>query len=270
MEERFIDQTLDAHAGGLLYLQLESVLKQRMQGGDYAVGDRIPTEPELCEEFGVSRITVRRAIQDLVDEGLLKKIRGRGTFVAVPKYVVGIGTNYDRGFGELNRGGMHTRYEIIGAQTDEASVNVAERLGLEAGTRVTHVRRLVLEGDVPFAIDDLYVSAREFPGLSGRLAAGESFYALLESAYGVHLGAEDLLLDASTARRDEARLLRCAVGVPLFVLRKRVVDVNGFPIHYSKSVVRAERFSYRFSVACDGSSRATTVSRDVSIEGSVM
>ena len=77
MEERFIDQTLDAHAGGLLYLQLESVLKQRMQGGDYAVGDRIPTEPELCEEFGVSRITVRRAIQDPQEDSRPWNVRGR-------------------------------------------------------------------------------------------------------------------------------------------------------------------------------------------------
>lgn len=67
------DLVLDSYTNGLLYLQLETELKQKMLVGEYAVGERIPTEPELCEEYGVSRITVRRAVQDLVDEGLLKK-----------------------------------------------------------------------------------------------------------------------------------------------------------------------------------------------------
>lgn len=74
------DLVLDSYTNGLLYLQLETELKQKMLVGEYAVGERIPTEPELCEEYGVSRITVRRAVQDLVDEGLLKKSAGTWHF----------------------------------------------------------------------------------------------------------------------------------------------------------------------------------------------
>ena len=70
--------TFDSNTNGLLYLQLETELKQAILDGKYGVGERIPTEQELCQSFGMSRITVRRAVQDLVEEGLLSKVQGRG------------------------------------------------------------------------------------------------------------------------------------------------------------------------------------------------
>ena len=242
------DLVLDSYTNGLLYLQLETELKQKMISGEYAVGERIPTEPELCEEYGVSRITVRRAVQDLVEEGLLKKVRGRGTFVAVPKYVVGIGSGRDRGFDGLSRQGMQTSYQIIEGKEIPANESIAERLGVTLGDDVTYLRRLVLEGEVPLAVDDLFVSAAAFPGLLERIGEDVSFYSLVTRVYGYRFGEEDLTLEASSTRGDEARLLRCMVGAPLFVLRKLVLRADGHPLHYSKSVIRADRISYRFHV----------------------
>ena len=247
------DLVLDSYTNGLLYLQLETELKQKMLVGEYAVGERIPTEPELCEEYGVSRITVRRAVQDLVDEGLLKKVRGRGTFVAVPKYVVGVGTDISHGFHELNmQGGMETGYEIIEAKEISASGSVRERLHLNNDETAFYVRRLILEGDVPFAIDDLYVSSAKFPGLLERLDDKTPFYDLVQSTYKYSFGSEDVSLDASTTRNDEAKLLKCSVGAPLFILRKTIAQADGSPLHYSKSIIRADRISYHFQVDRDG------------------
>lgn len=247
------DLVLDSYTNGLLYLQLETELKQKMLVGEYAVGERIPTEPELCEEYGVSRITVRRAVQDLVDEGLLKKVRGRGTFVAVPKYVVGVGTDIAHGFHELSmQGGMEAGYEIVEAKEIPASGSVRERLQLDKGETTYYVRRLILEGDVPLAIDDLYVSSAKFPGLLDRLDNKTPFYDLVQSIYKYSFGSEDVSLDASTTRNDEAKLLKCSVGAPLFILRKTIAQSDGSPLHYSKSVIRADRISYHFQVDCDG------------------
>lgn len=246
------DLVLDSYTNGLLYLQLETELKQKMLSGEYAVGERIPTEPELCEEYGVSRITVRRAVQDLVDEGLLKKVRGRGTFVAVPKYVVGIGSEEDRGFENLSRQGMQVSYEILDAREMPAGGSIACRLGIDSEEPVVYARRLVMEGDVPMAIDDLFVPARDFPGIIDLIKQGSSFYSIVKNVYGYSFGNEDLTLDASMTRGDEAAVLRCTVGAPLFVLRKRVLRSDGRPMHYSKSVIRADRISYRFRITHDG------------------
>lgn len=247
------DLVLDSYTNGLLYLQLETELKQKMLTGEYAVGERIPTEPELCDEYGVSRITVRRAVQDLVDEGLLRKVRGRGTFVAVPKYVASIGTDMGYGFGELQSpGSMEKSYEVVEAREVPATGSVCERLGLAEGEAAYYVRRVILEGEVPLAIDDLFVSAARFPGLLDLIDERTPFYELVRGHYGLDLGPEDFTLDASTARNDEARLLKCAVGAPLFILRKLVTTPDGEPIHYSKSVIRADRVSYHFRVSRDG------------------
>ena len=247
------DLVLDSYTNGLLYLQLETELKQKMLTGEYAVGERIPTEPELCDEYGVSRITVRRAVQDLVDEGLLKKVRGRGTFVAVPKYVMNVGSREDRSFEDLTRQGMETSYEIVESKEVPANASVAYELGVDAGEPLLYFRRLVMEGEVPMAIDDLFVTKAEFPGLGDLMDEATSFYSIVENNYGYRFGSEDLTLEASTTRNDEARLLRCTVGAPLFVLRKRVTRTDGRPMHYSKSVIRADRISYRFRVNYGGS-----------------
>lgn len=245
------DLVLDSYTNGLLYLQVEAELKQKMLSGVYAVGERIPTEPELCKEYGVSRITVRRAVQDLVDEGLLTKVRGRGTFVAVPKYVVGVGPDENRGFENLSRQGMQTSYELLSAEEVPATGSTAHWLDIKPEEPVIHIRRLVMEGDVPMAIDDLYAPSDDFPGLIELIGQGASFYSVLKSVYGYRVGTDEMTLDASTTRHDEASLLRCTVGAPLFVLRKRVLRTDGRPLHYSKSVIRADRVSYSFRIVRD-------------------
>lgn len=115
-----------------------------------------------------------------------------------------------------------------------------------------YVRRLILEGDVPFAIDDLYVSSAKFPGLLERLDDKTPFYDLVQSTYKYSFGSEDVSLDASTTRNDEAKLLKCSVGAPLFILRKTIAQADGSPLHYSKSIIRADRISYHFQVDRDG------------------
>ena len=104
---------LDPEESSLLYLQLEVSLKQKIVTGEYAVGERIPTELEMCEEYGVSRITVRRAVQDLVEEGMLKKLRGRGTFVAVPKHVLGMQRATERGWSAFEGESNPTHKEVL-------------------------------------------------------------------------------------------------------------------------------------------------------------
>lgn len=239
-----------------LYLRIENEIRQKIATGEYPVNTRIPSEEELCEAYDVSRITVRRAIQDLSESGLLKKQRGLGTFVAVPKHLVEPGARSSGFSAYLVDTGHHTPRRILGKQALVATEELAKRLAIEQGDAVLNVRRLMFEDDAPMAIDSVYVARARFPHLLDELTGDVSFYGLLRSRYGVELDGSDLTLDVSTARAEEAHLLGCLTGAPLFIMRKVKYDTAGVPVHYSKTVIRGDRVTYRFQVGHDGAINA--------------
>lgn len=244
--------TFDSNTNGLLYLQLETELKQAILDGKYGVGERIPTEQELCQSFGMSRITVRRAVQDLVEEGLLSKVQGRGTFVAVPKHVLGSTESLGRGFGGTDPDDHGTHRLILEKSAEHADKELAGILGISTGDDIFYIRRLIIEEDYPMAIDNLFVAAALFSDLFALLLDDVSFYRLIDEHYQYEFGNESLTLDASTARGDEGQLLQCPTGSPLFILRKSMARADGRILHYSKSIIRADRVSYHFDVNRDG------------------
>lgn len=244
--------TFDSNTNGLLYLQLETELKQAILDGKYGVGERIPTEQELCQSFGMSRITVRRAVQDLAEEGLLSKVQGRGTFVAVPKHVLGSTESLGRGFGGTDSDDHGTHRLILEKSAEHADKELAGILGISTGDDIFYIRRLIIEEDYPMAIDNLFVAAAMFPDLPDLLLDDISFYRLIDEHYQYEFGDESLTLDASTARGDEGQLLQCPTGSPLFILRKSMARADGKILHYSKSIIRADRVSYHFDVNRDG------------------
>lgn len=237
---------------GLLYTQVENSLRQKIISGELEVGARLPTEQELCEQFGVSRITVRRAVQNLVDEGLIYRLRGRGTFVSAPKHIIRKGSPNYFGYHAFSEVGGKSPRRVLSRETLSATGRLAKALEIPEGSRVSMVERLIFEESIPIAIDYVYVSAQLFPNFLEDLGEDMSLCSLLTSTYQCVLGNEELVLDVSTARESEARLLSCFVGSPLYVLYKITRDANGVPLHYSKSVMRGDRASFRFVISPDG------------------
>lgn len=245
ISEEWVNKLLQANQPKPLYLQLQDDIKQNIRFKEYAVGDQMPSEEELCIQYGVSRITVRRAIQGLVDAGLLEKHRGKGTFVAVPKHVVS--TNNHGGFSKyLEKEGRRSQQKILEKAYRHADARQAAMLGINEGDRIVFIRRLVSEDGFPLAIDELSVSAERFPDLMELFENDVSFYDLLANHYHVEYGSSEITLDVSTAKVEEAHLLCCATGNPLFILRKQMMDAQKVPVHYSKSVVRGDRVTYMF------------------------
>lgn len=242
------DDVAARHESGILYLQLGSDIRQKILSGEYPIGSKIPTEQELCDKYDVSRITVRRAIQDLVEDGLLEKVRGKGTFVAVPKHVVGSSPTDQRSFTSLVMGEGPVIRNVVEKRLSKADKHFADMLGCEVGAPLCYVRRVVLDNNYPFAIDELIAPEQLFPGLIGLMQDNVSFYDLVENHYGIAFGSEDLTIGVTTARDDEGQLLRCNIGAPLFILKKLMRCADGTPMHYSKSILRGDRVSYKFTV----------------------
>jgi GntR family transcriptional regulator len=137
----------------LLYSRLETVLANEIADGDLKVGDQLPTEDSLIARFGVSRITVRRAIQNLVSRGLVEIRRGKGTFVSAPKMTQEL--KELSGFVEdMHALGRKPTARVVSKEIVTADATVADQLALMKGERVVRIRRVRLADGIPLSYDE--------------------------------------------------------------------------------------------------------------------
>ena len=231
----------------LLYAQIEHNLRQRIISGDLSIGEKIPTEIELCEKYSVSRITVRRAIQNLVDEGILYRLRGRGTYVSAPKREIRKGTKSHFGYHAFSENGA-SPCRIIEKRILSADEIIARKLELNPGAEIQLVKRIMFEDNLPIGIDEVYIPTSVIPDFLDTMHEDVHLYELLENHYAIQVGVEELKIDVAIAREDEAKLLSCINGAPLFLLDKTMRSKDGTLVHYSRSLLRGDRASFVFSI----------------------
>ena len=221
-----------------LYLQLSADLVEQIGGGQLKPGDRLPSERELAEQLGVSRITARLAVDALFQHGLVYREQGRGTFVAHRK-MHGL-----KGFlsftEDIRTRGMTPRSQILRQELVDPSADLQDKLQLGHGEPVLHLVRLRLADDLPVAIQYSYLPARVCPGLEHEDLADRSLFAVLGDRYFVHPTWTEAQVQALPAMGEEARLLNLQPGAPVLV-------VNGLTFTDSFEVVESVRTVYRGS-----------------------
>lgn len=206
-------------------------------------GSPIPAERILCMRYGLSRTTVRQALQELVVEGRLYRLHGRGTFVARPKVVQTLQlTSYTKDMEAL---GMRPESRLLSAARIGASEEVAAMLDLGAGAEVHRIDRLRLADGEPMAIETLFLDATRFPDIDRRISDSASLYQLLRTEYGIELVGGEETIESALAAPDEAALLSTEVGSPLLLLSRRTWNSEGRPIEFVQSLYRGDR--YRFA-----------------------
>lgn len=206
-----------------------------------------PVEPEraLAERFRVSRETVRQALQELVFEGRLRRLQGRGTFVARPKVTQPLQlTSYTR---DIRSSGLRPSSRLLRSATVPAAGEVAAALSLPDGHPVYELERLRLADGEPMAIERLHLDAARFAGLHRRLTETASVYDLLRETYGVRLAGGEATLECILATPDHAGLLGCEPRTPMLRLTQRSWDADGRTVEFVRSVYRGDR--YQFSAA---------------------
>jgi GntR family transcriptional regulator len=223
------------------YRDLYEALAQRLE--HLAGGSPLPTERELCEVYGVSRPTVRRALEQLEVEQRIYRQQGRGTFAARPK--IDLALELTSLSEDMLAQGVVPGAKLIDVSRLKADAEIRARLGLDPDGEVLRVERLRLADDEPVAIEVLFVSTARFNGLSAALSLGKSFYQLLHTDYGVELASAEETIEAVAAGVREARLLEIPTGAPVLLLARRTVDTSGRPTEYVRSLYRADRFRLR-------------------------
>jgi GntR family transcriptional regulator len=221
----------------LLYSRIETVLAGEITDGDLKVGDQLPTEDSLIARFGVSRITVRRAIQNLVGRGFVEIRRGKGTFVAAPKITHDL--KELSGFVEdMHALGRKPTARVIGKDIVPADATVAKQLALTRGERVVRIRRVRLADGVPISFDETYLPLEIGKKIMTNDLKVEPIFSLLESKYNVPLIEAEYKLDAVAAESEVAAALKVKQRSPIFRIERTSYSTGSRAVDY-------ERLHYR-------------------------
>jgi GntR family transcriptional regulator len=227
------------------YHQIKEAVKDLIAREHLKPGDRLPTEVNLSQELGVSRLVVHRALRELVTDGLIIRQRGKGTFVAPPRtrgYSV-VGPLFSMSE-SLARDGFLPQNRILTKEVIPALGMERGELGLPEGAAVLHLYSLRLVDGLPLAIEDMYLPAERFPALVDLDWNNRSVYATLESMYGAHPQEATDVVAAGSASREEARLLGINKGAPVMRLQRTSVDRQGTQVEFSRVVFHAERYHF--------------------------
>lgn len=207
-----------------------------------APGSPVPPERELATAYGTCRTTVRQALAELVIEGRLLRLRGKGTFVARPKVAQVLElASYTEG---LREHGLHPQTRILDIGYVAADERLAALLALHPGSRVLRIHRLRLADGEPMSVDTSHLPARRFPGLRRQLTRHTSLYETVASVYGVRLNEAEETIETVLADPYNAGLLGVDIGLPLLLLSRHAVDANDAPVEWAQSWYRGDRYKF--------------------------
>lgn len=224
-----------------LYEQIYDDVLARIVSKEWAAGHRIPTEMELCEIYKVSRITVRKAIDDLVKTGYLVRQRGRGTFVRTEHVENELSKFYS--FSEtLSKKGMSEKAEILLFEEIVPNENLVEKLGVAQGETAYKITRLRSVDDVPYAVESSYLPASILSGMTAEMVAEKGLYNAMRSL-GVTPDRARETFHATSLDGLKSRLLQCDLNAPVMSI-DRIAYSGNTVVEWCKSTVRGDFFSY--------------------------
>lgn len=231
-----------------LYFQVAEALEAAIVDGRLPPGSRLDNEVQLADQLGLSRPTMRRAMQYLVDKGVLVRRRGIGTRVVQPKVrrPLGLSSLYE----DLAGSGQEPSTKVLSLEVEPAGNGLADILGVEAGTDVSVLIRLRSAGGQPIARMCNYLP-HTIPGIRGALTVDalehQGLYQVIR-AVGVQLHAADQTIGARNATSEEARLLDERRGAALLTMQRTAYDDHGRIVEYGSHIYAASRYSFSLSM----------------------
>lgn len=235
------------HLGGPspLYMQIADILRNRILQSEYKPNQQMPSESELMSAFDVSRITVRQALGNLQNEGLIFRIHGKGTFVSRPRAFQDLGSL--QGFGSAMREmGYETHSKVLSLRTITPPKHVRDRI--ESGGRVTELRRLRFLNRAPISLDVSYLPSAIGLRVAKADLANRDVFSVLENDCQIALGHADLRMCSVLATDELSEVLGVEAAAPILFIERVIHTSAGAPLEYEELYYRGDAFQFKVRV----------------------
>lgn len=226
-----------------LYIQIAEGLIAQIASGELMPEDRLSPERELCEEFGVTRMTLRRALGVLESQGLIIRVHGVGTYIAEPKIERSMAKVF-RFSSRMQERGFTPSAKIISCEQIIADKALSKNLALPVPSPVYSILRLRSINQEPVLLESYAIPENRFPGLDRYDLEGRSIYEVMENEYGVAILRARQSFEPVIATPFEAELLNIAQGVALLLEKRLSYDEVNSPVEYGKDHYRGDRFRF--------------------------
>lgn len=237
-----LSSRLDRGAPEPLHDQISMYVRERIVSGRWPAHMRLPSEPEMAQNLGVARGTLRRALRSLIDDGLLVQHQGRGTFVRSSMLEQSFAQELISTAGALDRDGLRYETKVVSQTVTSASEHVAGHLHLpDAGAEVVAIRRVRYVAGMATYVLDNYIVARRCSGLEHVDLSSRPLFSVMEDEYGVVVDGVQRNFQSQVASHAIAALLNVAAGSPILYLEQISYEADSNPVEYSDVWIRGDQ-----------------------------
>ncbi|WP_249596317.1 GntR family transcriptional regulator [Peribacillus frigoritolerans] len=230
-----------------IYFQIEEQIKRQIENGEFQAHDALPSEREYAEQFEISRMTVRQAINNLVNDGYLYRQKGRGTFVADKKLEQQLNglTSFTE---DMKARGLNPSSKLLSFEIIPADKKIASELHISLYAPVYEIKRIRLADDVPMALETVYMSANLIKGLTEDII-NLSLYQYVENYVKLKIDYASQTLESSIASELEVTHLAIPKNSPILFIQRNTFLIDGSPLEYVKSAYRADRYKFTINIS---------------------
>jgi len=240
------DETRDNYrikTGVPIYVQIAESLIDQIVSGKLAPDARLPSEREMSQQLNVSRMTLRAALQELENKGLITRRPGDGTYIARPK-IERQASKLEPFTAGMRQRGYQTNARLIVFERRLAEVSTAQQLHVPVSTAVYYFQRLRLINQVPVMLEKCTFPTSIFPGFEQFDLERRSVYEIFSTEYGVQVHHAEQSLEAVIASEFEAELLQVVTGAPMMLEHRLAFDARDKPIEMGQDLYRGDRFRF--------------------------
>ncbi len=234
------------------YYQLENIIKDKIEAGELEKGMMFPSEKELCKIFNISRVTLRKAITNLVSKGILKKKPGQGTVVVMnPRH----GRLLDQSFsfyGFLKGKNLDVITKVLEFNKITPTKNIINILQLQNDEKIFKIKRLRIVKNEPLYYVDSYFPVRYYPNLTAEDLINNSFYKFMLNQIGIDIYGMKRRLYPKAANAVDAKILNIDIGKPVQIFENLNYTKDKRHVEYSKNVIRAGEAIFEIEITKEG------------------